>query len=318
MQDKIINILKKSTEYLSGEEMSRQLKMSRSAIWKHIEESRKDGYDIVAVPHLGYRLLSSPDKLLPREIQFKLNTRFIGQKIFYHEALRSTMENAFRLAMENEPEGTVVCAETQTKGKGRLGRHWSSPKGKGIYMSIILRPKLFPTDVAKLTLLSAVAVAEAVKNVTGIQAKIKWPNDLLIDGKKIAGILTEMSGEMDRVHFVIVGVGLNVNTVQSALPDCATSIKCEWKKTCSRVLLIQEILRSIEHWYDEFCKNGFTKVSEQWQEYSATLGKRIKIEDPSGDIEGQAIGIDENGGLIIRSDSGLTLKKMTGDVVQIS
>jgi len=249
MQDQIIHYLKNSQSYLSGEEISRHLKISRAGIWKYMQELRRDGYDIVAVPHLGYRLMTSPDKLYPREIKFKLGTKSLGTKVIHYDSVSSTMDIAFRLAMEGGDEGTVVCAETQTKGKGRLGRHWISPKGKGIYMSVILRPKLFPADVAQLTLLSAVALCEAIKNVSGVTSKIKWPNDLLVNNKKLAGILTELSAEIDCVRFVVIGIGVNVNTSINSLPSNATSLKNEIQQPVSRVELVQEILRSLENWY---------------------------------------------------------------------
>jgi len=227
MQDQIIRFLKRSTSYLSGEEISRHLNISRSAIWKYMQELRQEGYDIVAVPHLGYRIVSSPDKLFPREIQHELKTKVIGKKIHYYDTIPSSMDVAFRLGVEGAPEGTVVCSESQTKGRGRLGRQWVSPKGKGIYMSIILRPQLTPTEVAQLTLLSAVAVCEAVVKYTGVESMIKWPNDLLVRKKKFAGILTEISAEMDRVRFVVIGIGMNVNTPIAQLPPQATSLKAE-------------------------------------------------------------------------------------------
>ncbi len=317
MKSKIINFLKETPGYLSGEEVSRSLKISRAGIWKHIQELRRDGYDIAAVPHLGYRLMSCPDKLLPVEIQSGLNTEILGSDIRYFESIASTMDVAFQLGVEEAAEGTVVCAESQTKGRGRLRRDWASPKYKGIYMSIILRPQLVPADAAKLTLLSAVAVCEAIRKLCPIDAKIKWPNDVLVNNKKIAGILTELSAEMDCVRFVVIGIGVNVNTSASQLPASATSIKNETGKKCSRVLIVQEILRSLEKWYQDLSVQGFEPVVKRWKKFSSTLGQRIRIVDPVGDFEGEAIDLDENGGLIIRSDSGLTVKRMTGDVIQV-
>lgn len=227
------------------------------------------------------------------------------------------MDAAFRLGMENALEGTVVCAETQTKGKGRMGRSWVSPKGKGIYMSIILRPHLSPRDVAPLTLLSAVAVCEAVNKITGVKAQIKWPNDLLINSKKVAGILTELSAEMDRVRFVVVGIGINVNTPINALPAHATSLKQETKRHINRVELLQEILRQAEKWYESLRLHGFGPAIERWKELSSTLGRRVKLVDANGSVEGEAIGLDELGGLIIRDDKGVKVKRMSGDVVHV-
>jgi BirA family biotin operon repressor/biotin-[acetyl-CoA-carboxylase] ligase len=317
MQSKIIHFLKDANGYISGEEISRHLKISRAGIWKYMQELRNEGYDIVAVPHLGYRLLSCPDKLLPAEIQSGLGTRILGKNIKYFNSIGSTMDEAFQLGLKEASEGMVVCAESQSKGKGRLGRSWVSPKGKGIYMSVILRPRLVPADIAQLTLLSAVAVCESIEKICPVKAKIKWPNDILVNNKKIAGILTELSAEMDRVRFVVIGIGINVNTSISQLPPHATSIKNETGQKSSRVELVQEILRSLEQWYATLNEQGFDPIIARWKKLSSTLGKHVRVVDLSGDIEGEAVDLDEYGGLIIRSNRGLTVKRMTGDVVHV-
>ena len=315
MQEQIIDYLKKSENYISGEEISQSLKMSRAAIWKYIQELRHLGYDIVAVPHLGYKLVGCPDKFFPSEIQYELGTKILGKKIIYKETVPSTMDAAFQLALEGSPEGTVVCAEHQTKGRGRLGRTWTSPKAKGIYVSLILRPQLPPSEVARLTLLCAVAVSEAVKTASGIQPLIKWPNDLLVNDKKLAGILTELSAETDRIKFVIVGIGLNVNASLNHLPAQSTSLKQELGFSLCRVELFQEILREIEEWYVRLDKEGFEPVLSRWKELSSTLNQRVRVVDPAGGIEGEAIDIDQDGGLLIRQDSGVVIKRMAGDVL---
>ena len=317
MQERIIQFLKQTDGYVSGEEMSQQLNMSRTAIWKYMQELRAQGYDIAAVPHLGYQLVASPDKLFSHEIQFGLNTKTMGQKIFSFESLGSTMDEAFRLGMEAEPEGTIVCAEGQTKGRGRLGRVWVSPKGKGIYFSLILRPKLPPTQMPQITLMIAVALAEALRRTSSLQPTIKWPNDLLIGSKKLAGILTEIRAEVDQVQFVVVGIGVNVNASASQLLDTATSLKIETKQSCHRVEIFQEILRSIEHWYGQLLKGHFNEVLDYCRLHSATLKKRVRVHDPAGNIEGEAVGIDEDGGILIRRDNGVVIKKMAGDITQL-
>ena len=319
LQDKVILSLKERQNqgYLSGEEISRCLKVSRAGIWKYIQELRREGYDIVAVPHLGYRLVSSPDKLLPGEIRYGLGTRYLGREIIYEDTVDSTMEVAFRLGMKGAREGTLVCAEGQSKGKGRLGRRWHSPKGKGIYISILLRPPLSPANVAQLTLLAAVAVCEAVRKVGCLCAGIKWPNDILVNNRKVAGILTELSAEMDRVRFVVVGIGVNVNTPLSALPPTATSLKEETGRKVSRVQLLQEILRFLELWYETLKGEGFAPVVQRWKELSLTLGRRVRVSDPSGQIEVEAVDLDEVGGLLIRDDRGMVARKTAGDVIHL-
>jgi BirA family biotin operon repressor/biotin-[acetyl-CoA-carboxylase] ligase len=328
MQDKIIHFLKESQNvgYLSGEEISRHLRVSHAGIWKYIQGLRKEGYDIVAVPHLGYRLISPPDRLLPHEIHYGLGTRYLGGEIIYEDAVTSTMDMAFQMGMKGAVEGTIVCAEGQTQGKGRLGRRWHSPKGKGIYMSVLLRPPLPPAKAAQLTLLAAVAVCEAIRKVSRVAVGIKWPNDILVNNRKLAGILTELSAETDRVRFVVVGIGVNVNTPLSALPPHATSLKEEISQKVSRVELLQEILRFLEAWYETLKGRGFAPVVQRWKELSLTLGRRIRVMVPGspsadpdgvGEMEGEAVDIDEVGGLLIRDDSGVVTRRISGDVIQI-
>ncbi len=317
MQERIIEFLKQSEGYLSGEEISQRLNISRAAIWKHMQELRSQGYDIAAVPHLGYQLVGSPDKLLAREIQFGLNTKIIGQRIAVLETTTSTMDEAFRLGMEGAVDGTVVCAENQSKGRGRMGRAWVSPKGKGLYFSIVLRPSLPPGQLSQLTLMSAVALSEAIEKVCKVKALIKWPNDILIGGAKLAGILTELRAEVDQVKFIVIGIGLNVNTSQHQLTEGATSLKIACGETVNRIEVFQEILRSMERWYMKLLRQGFSDITCEWKARSATLKKRVRISDPAGVIEGQAIDLDEDGALLIRQDNGVVVKKTAGDVVQL-
>lgn len=315
MQEKILDFLKRKQGYISGDQISHRLKISRQALWKHIQELRNLGYDIVAVPHLGYELISSPDRLYPCEISWHLNTKFIGKKIYYFDAVSSTMDIAIELGMKDLPEGTVVLAETQTKGRGRMARDWFSPKYKGIYMSLILRPKILPNFTPILTLLSAVSICEAIKEITNLDSQIKWPNDILINNKKLGGILTELNAEMDISRFVIIGVGLNVNNDKKALVEGATSLKEQEKENINRVSLTQEILRRIETNYLFFREEGSQSIIEKWRNYSITLGKRVRIVCQKERLVGEALDIDVDGGLLVRGDSGLIEKIMAGDVV---
>ncbi len=317
VHSQIIDSLKKTPDYISGEEISHVLKISRAAVWKYVEDLRQLGYDIVAVPHLGYRLMSCPDKLFPQEIQYHLGTNLLGKKIVYHETIDSTMDAAFDLARGGAPEGTVVCAETQTQGRGRLGRLWVSPKGKGIYTSLILRPKISPLEVARLIFLSAVAVSWAIKTVTGLTSLIKWPNDLMVKNKKLAGILTELSTDIDQVKFVVIGIGVNVNTSVSSLPAHTTSLKQETKHEQPRVALFQEMLRELEKRYLGLIREGFDPLLKEWKQLSTTLNRRVRVVDSSGFVDGQAVDIDRDGGLLIRQDSGIVVKKLAGDVVEV-
>jgi len=316
MDNNILEYLKRTDTYVSGEELSQRLKISRTAIWKHIQELRENGYEIVAVPNLGYRLVSIPDRLFAEEISFELETKSFGKKIYYYQTLNSTMDVAFEIALKGAEEGTLVVAEAQSKGRGRLNRQWVSPKYKGIYLSLILRPKLLPQETPLLTLLAGVAVCEAIKEQTGISANIKWPNDILINEKKIGGILTELNAEIDTVHFVIVGIGLNVNTDKSLLPSGATSLKEETAKEYNRADLLRKILKKMEINYHIFKKQGPYATLEKWRALSSTLGQRIKVICQKEHIEGEALDIDIDGGLLVRKDSGFIEKIMAGDVLK--
>lgn len=317
MKEKILSILKRHEDYVSGEDVSRHLGISRAAIWKHIHQLRIDGFDIIAVPHLGYRLESKPDKMLACEIAWQLNTKIIGTRIHTYETAASTMDIAFGLGVNGAAEGTVVCAEAQTKGRGRLGRHWNSPKEAGLYFSIILRPAILPTQAPKLTLLASVSICSSLRNVTGLPVTIKWPNDILIKDKKIGGILTELNAETDRIKFVVIGIGINVNTAKHNLPAGASSLKESAGKQINRVELFKEILRQIDKDYLLFKKEGFQSIIKRWREFSSTLGCRVKVLCQKEHVEGEAVDIDIDGGLLIRKDSGFVEKVMSGDVVKI-
>lgn len=315
MQDKIIDFLKKRQDYVSGDQMSHRLGITRQALWKHIQELKDKGYDIIAVPHLGYQLVSLPDRLFSSEISDELNTKFLGRKIHYFDVVSSTMDIAMQLAMKGSPEGTLVLAEAQTKGRGRLGREWFSPKYKGIYLSLVLRPKILPHQASILTLLSAMSICEAIKEIIGLDARIKWPNDILIHNKKLGGILTELNAETDEVRFIIIGIGLNVNNDKKTLLSLATSLKEQNKVSINRVKLLQEILRKLEANYLSFQDKGSEPILEKWRAHNVTLGRRIKVFFYRQHIEGQAVDIDTDGSLLVRSDSGIIQKVSAGDVV---
>jgi len=315
MQDKILDFLNKKQDYISGDQISHRLGITRQALWKHIQALKDYGYDIVAVPHLGYKLISSPDRLFVSEVSRQLNTKFIGKKIYYFDTASSTMDIALQLGIKGSPEGTIVLADAQTKGRGRLGRNWFSPKYKGIYLSLILRPQISPNQAPLLTLISAVSICEAIKEKTGLSPQIKWPNDILVHHKKVGGILTELNAEMDLSRFVVVGIGLNVNNDKKALPEGGASLKEQKKENIDRLELLQEILRRIEANYLLFQREGGCPIINKWREYGITLGRRVKVACQKEHLEGQALDIDIDGGLLIRDDAGLTQKVMSGDVV---
>lgn len=315
MRIKILQHLRKAEGFVSGEDLSRELGVSRAAVWKCIEELRLEGYRIEAVSRHGYKLVAAPDKPTAVEVQYTLGTRKFGCDVNYHDEIASTMDEAFRLGMNGAPEGTVVIAEAQSKGRGRFGRVWVSPKGKGLYFSLLLRPVMSSSEAARLTLLTAVAVSEAVETLTGLRPLIKWPNDLLLDGRKLAGILTELRAEVDRVDFAVVGIGLNVNTAMKDLPSEGISLKEAGGQPLSRVGLMREVLRSFEKRYFEVQKYGFAPSLEEWRRRSATLGQRVQFEERGHKRQGRAIDLAQDGGLLIRLDSGETVKRMAGEII---
>jgi len=315
MENKILEILKLKTDgYISGEELSKLLKVSRTAIWKHIENLRRDGYVVEAHPHLGYRLAEIPDRLLPDEIRWRLKTKKIGKKVYSYNTLDSTNETAYRLAEEDCPEGALIIAEEQKKGKGRLGRSWVSPKDAGIYFSCVLRPNIGPNEAAKMTLISAVSVVKAIRAFTSLECLIRWPNDILVNSKKICGILTEMKAEQDKVLFLVIGIGVNVNTSAALLPKEATSIKETVKYAVSRIDLAKRILEELDENYHIFLKQGFQPFVDEWERYSAITGKRVKVLCNDKAVEGTARNIDDDGALVVRLDNGFLKHVLAGDV----
>ncbi|MFC1590702.1 biotin--[acetyl-CoA-carboxylase] ligase [Candidatus Omnitrophota bacterium] len=316
IDEKILAVFKKSKdEYVSGEDLSSQLGISRAGIWKHIEKLRETGYDIEASPHLGYRLIRVPDKLISEEIRWGLGTKILGKEIISYGKVDSTNEIGYSLAEKGLKEGAVIFAEEQGKGKGRLGRTWASPPKGGIYLSCILRPKMAPSEVSKITLAASVSVAAAVRELSGLQALIRWPNDILVNGKKVCGILTEMKAEQDTVDFLVIGIGVNVNTRETHLPEGASSLKEESGREVSRVELAKGILRNLEYNYVVLSKKGFSSIRKQWKGLTHMLGSRVKISLPNRRFEGQAMDIDPDGALLVRLDTGFVERVSSGDVV---
>ena len=287
VKSRIINFLKENNNYNSGEDIANDLHLSRQALWKHIQELRNLGYDITAVPHVGYRLLKIPDKLYPWELKYKLNTKFIGKHLFYYNKVSSTMDIALNLGNNSVPEGSVVYAESQTKGRGRLGRDWISPKSKGLYFSVILRPKLSLKKIPCITLVSAVAVVLAISRETSIPLSIKWPNDILVGNKKLVGILTELSAEQDRVNFVVVGIGINVNSAKDNIPAEAASLYSVSGKKFSRLNIFKSVLQEFERIYFDFKQNGSGGVIDKWRRLSGIRGNRVKVISSGKEIKGE-------------------------------
>lgn len=319
MKETILRLLKeRRSEYVSGEEICRSLNVSRTAVWKHIQALREKGYEIEARSRAGYMLTGIPDRLFPEEIGDGLATRFLGRTVYYCDSVSSTNNLAKELAGQGAADGTLVVAEEQTGGKGRLGRQWCSAKYKGSFFSFILFPPLMPQEANMVTLITAVAMASAVRDETGVAAGIKWPNDLLVNGKKICGILTELSAEMERINYMVVGVGLNVNQEENDFPEevsaSATSLKDQTGSNISRVKLVQAFLLEFEKWYLLALENGFAPVLARWKEMSVSLNCPVRIHNPNSSWDGWAEDIDSDGALLLRLPGGEIKRVISGEV----
>lgn len=304
--------------FVSGQKISDLLGCSRTAVWKHIEELRKEGFELEAVRKKGYRILKTPDKITANEIQLGLETKTFGRQIVYYDSVVSTQKIAHELSQNGEKEGTIVVADEQTGGKGRMARSWHSPKEKGIWMSMIVRPKIPIHKTPQLTLLTAVALVEGIEEATGLQASIKWPNDVLINGKKVAGILTELVAEADQVHSVIIGIGINVNQRSEDFPDAirstASSMALEKGEPIHRATVIQKFLKAFEKWYETYLKHGFKPLKLMWESCTISLHKEIRARTLAGTIVGKALGINEEGALLIETPEGTIEKVYSADI----
>lgn len=318
LRERVLTLLReKNGEYLSGEEISKLLSVSRTAIWKYIQALRRDGYVIDSHPKRGYLLREVPDLLLPEEIHYGLKTTCFGKNLCYRPVVGSTNAEAKKLATGGCPEGTVVTAEEQNTGKGRLSRGWFSPARSGIWFSVVLRPPLAPPDAPKCTLLSSVAIAKAIRAVSGLEVGIKWPNDILYQGRKMVGILTELSAEMDAINYIVIGIGINVNIAREEFPadltEIATSISAECGRHIPRVALLQQILLNMEQLYFLTLQKGFDPIFNQWRELSCTLGQEVNCIAPDRTFSGKAMDIDEDGALIV-AGNGFVEHVIAGDV----
>lgn len=319
MKEEIIRLLKKNqNEFISGEDISSALGISRAAVWKYMKAIKEDGYNIESVSRKGYKLISSPDLLTFEEISPYLNTSYIGKQIVYFNSIDSTNNEAKKLASSGCSEGIVIISEEQTMGRGRLGRNWVSPKFKGIWMSIVLRPDIDPMNVAKITQVGAAAVLKAIKE-QGINAYIKWPNDIVLNNKKVCGILTEMSGEINNVNYVVMGIGINVNIDKEDFPEeieeIATSLKIEEGKSIERKALVASILNNLEELYKEFIKNEDIKTSiDICRENSILIGKSVRIINRNDEIQAQALDLSDDGKLIVKYQDGSIHEVISGEV----
>ncbi len=307
MKWNILKILREGRDYISGQVLSKKLGISRVSVWKHIRNLKEDGY-VIESSAKGYQLVFSPDLLLPCE--------FPGweQKVHHVRETRSTMSVAKELVVKGAQEKAIVIAESQTHGRGRLGREWISPRG-GIYFTLILRPRISPMYAPRLNLMASVAVARVIRSRYGLKAELKWPNDVLIRGKKVCGILAEMGAETDVINFVNLGIGINANTSVSQYEKRATSLKEELGKEVSRKEFLNSVLKEIDEGQLLLTKGD---LLEEWRSLSATLGRDVRILTLGGEIIGQAIDIDTTGALILKSEDGSLNSAIAGDCTYLS
>lgn len=310
MKSKIIERLKGAAgKFISGENIADELKVTRTSIWKNIQALRKLGYEIESHGKLGYKLNQMADLLLPAAIQSDLHTKIIAaeNKMIHKVSVDSTNNLAKKLAYDGAADGTVIVAEEQTGGKGRLERKFFSPASKGIYFSLILRPKCLPKDAPKFTLMAAVAVANAMKRFN-LPAQIKWPNDIMFNGKKVVGILTEMSAQIEKVNYIVVGIGINCNVAREEFPEdireIATSLSEINGGKISRVDLFRSVLEELDKLYTG---GNFSETFKLWREFNITLGKNIKVisAETGESFTGIAVEIDDEGALIVQTENGL-------------
>lgn len=315
----ILRLFREDGGFVSGEHISRELGVSRTAVWKHITSLRDSGYTIEAVPSRGYRLVTSPDLIDAESIKSQLRSKRVGQRLVCLKRTLSTNADAFRLAEDGAAEGTVVIADAQAAGKGRRGRVWSSPEGVNLYCSVVLRPVIMPHEAPQLTFISAVAVARAIEATTALKPEIKWPNDLLIDGKKVAGLLNEMSAETDGINFVILGIGVNLNMTTDQFPadlrHPATSLFMESGSRVARSRFAGIMLNELDRLYTDFLASGFAPVRQEWQQRCNANGRSVAVSDAGADVvSGMFAGIDEDGALLVQTGEGRIERILSGDV----
>lgn len=315
-QDILDFLIQHKDEFVSGQQISEQLGISRTAVWKHIRVLKQRGYVIESYTRKGYCLREAPELLSEQAIEEGLSTKVVGRHIVYRERVDSTNNVAKKLADEGAPEGTIVVAEEQTGGRGRINRLFLSPFAKGVWFSLILRPNIPPMEVSKMTLLAAVAVARAIRHHGLTDCGIKWPNDILVKGRKMVGILTELNGSAEKVNYIIMGIGVNTGItaedLSKDLQPIVTSFAREGVRV-SRLALLETLLKEIEGLYQTVCRDGFAPVLAEWRALSCMLGQDVTVTSIDKTFSGKAVDIDENGNLLVATPEGVEVV-MAGDI----
>lgn len=302
MKTELLTVLRETDGYVSGQALCEKFGVSRTAVWKAVNQLKEAGYEIKSVQNKGYRLAVSPDTVSEEELKSIRKTEWVGQEIFYFPVLDSTNTKAKQLAEEGYPSGTLVVAEQQDAGRGRRGREWASPRGVGIFMTLMLKPDILPNNASMLTLVAALAVAAAIRKCTGRPAGIKWPNDIVMNGKKVCGILTEMSAQIDYVNHVVVGIGINVHneSFPEDIAQIATSLYLETGARYQRAALIEEIWEQFERYYAVFLQTqDLSGLVKEYEAHLVNMHQSVRVIDPKESFEGRAMGITPRGELMV-------------------
>lgn len=313
----ILRLLRECDGYVSGQELCERFFVSRTAVWKIIQQLREEGYGIEAVQNRGYRLTETPDILSASEIESRLKGGWIGNTVYFAEEIDSTNTWAKRLAEDGAPHGTLAAADVQTAGRGRRGREWDTPKGTNISMTLILRPDLEPENASMLTIVMGLSVAQGLQDLAKVPASIKWPNDVVLNGRKICGILTEMSAQIDYINYVVTGTGINVNqtSVPKELEDKATSLRIETGRMFRRAEVIQAILKRYAENYETFLKTkDLSVLCGSYNELLANKDREVRVLDLKAPYDGTALGINEKGELLVRRPDGTVSEVYAGEV----
>ena len=300
-------LLNHKGEYVSGQKISEELGISRTAVWKHIRVLKSRGYVIESYTKRGYCLMEAPELLLPELVGEGLQTKVFGKKIHYTEKVDSTNNVAKKLAEEGAEEGTIVLAEEQSGGRGRLERSFLSPFAQGVWFSLILRPTFLPMEVSKMTLLAAVALTKALHKMGLVECGIKWPNDILVKNRKVVGILTELNASMERINYLVMGIGINTSLTKKELPKdlrkTVTSFTIE-NVPVHRQALLQEVLLQLERYYEIAETEGFKPILAEWKVLSMMMGKEVEVSEPGRSFTGKAVDLDDSGNLIVETEAG--------------
>lgn len=317
MKEKILKILRETDTYVSGQKLCEQLGVSRTAVWKAINQLKEEGYEIDSVNNRGYRLNKVPDVMSEAEILSQLHTRWLGHPLHYLDIVDSTNIYAKELAERGAGHGTVVIGDQQTAGKGRLGRTWNSPRGCAIYITYLLRPDILPIHASRLTIVAALATTRAIEEVTNLTCGIKWPNDIVVDGRKVCGILTEMSADMDQIHHVVIGIGVNVNMTEFDKEICttATSLRLQTGEVVSRASVILSMLKYFEQYYDSFMQTeDLSGLLEEYNSHLVNRNKEVRIIERQKEWTAIARNMNVQGELVVETEDGVLHNIMSGEV----